>query len=370
MVKVIHCADIHLDSPFTLSDPRDAELRRMELRATFTSLVMYARNNGTKVFLIAGDLFDDIHVSRETAAMLIREFSSFPDCRFFITPGNHDWYHSKSPYKLLKWPDNVHIFRAPELTRVEMPDLNVDVYGYAFTAATMTTNPFAGKKPYNPSRINILVGHGDTSAADSPYCPVTRADIERGGFDYYALGHIHNGTDIIKVGQSALCFPGCLEGRGFDELGYKGAMAGEIDKGDCRLKGVRFSKKRYEIAEVDITDLDSEFRIVEKIRRDIAQFKEDTALRVVLTGTMRSGFILNPNFIESQLTGPHFVQVVDSTLPYIDYKTLKEDKGLRGIFYRKLEPLLESADERERETARLAIRYGLSAFSGINIIDF
>ena len=110
MIKVIHCADVHFDSPFALSDPRNAELRRMEFRSAFTSLIMHAKDYGAKLFLISGDLFDDEYISKDTATLIAREMASYPDCRFFISPGDSDPYSAKSPYKLMKWPENVHIF--------------------------------------------------------------------------------------------------------------------------------------------------------------------------------------------------------------------------------------------------------------------
>jgi len=87
MVKIIHCADVHLDSPFVLNDLRDAELRRMELQSTFSSLIMYAKNYGARLFLISGDLFDDAYVSKNTANFILKEMASYPDCHFFIAPG-------------------------------------------------------------------------------------------------------------------------------------------------------------------------------------------------------------------------------------------------------------------------------------------
>ena len=54
MVKVLHCADIHLDSPFVLFSPRESEKRRNELRAAFTSALLYAREMKVDLFIISG----------------------------------------------------------------------------------------------------------------------------------------------------------------------------------------------------------------------------------------------------------------------------------------------------------------------------
>ena len=371
MVKIIHCADIHFDSPFALNDPRNAELRRMEFRSAFTALIMYAKDFGAKIFLISGDLFDDEYISKETANLISREMASYPDCRFFVSPGESDPYHAKSPYKLMKWPENLHIFKSSDLTKIEIPELDTDVYGYAFTSNVLQVNPFANKKPQNANRINILLAHGDMSSPDSQICPITKNDIARSGFDYAALGHLHNVTaGVIKLGETYFAYPGCLEGRGFHEPGYRGAMCGEIGKGVCELRAVRFSRRRYETVQVDISHHVTETQIIEAVRLAAANFRDDTALRVELTGIIRPGFVFNPRSIEEKFTGFNFIQVKNKTSPYIDAAALRYDKTVRGIFFRKLESKLISKDPREREEARLALQYGFNAFIGLNIIDF
>lgn len=77
-MKFIHCADIHLDAPFSLLSPSDAGKRRTELRSDFSGAVLYAKTEGCKLFIIAGDLFDDEFVTKDTMEMLVHEFSAFP----------------------------------------------------------------------------------------------------------------------------------------------------------------------------------------------------------------------------------------------------------------------------------------------------
>ena len=374
MIKIVHCADVHFDSPFVLNDPRNAELRRREFRSAFASLVMYAKNYGAKLFLIAGDLFDDEYISKDTASLISREIASYPDCRFFISPGDSDPYHAKSPYKQMKWPENVHIFKSNDLTNIEIPELNVDIYGYAFTSKTLPVNPFANKKPKNQNRLNILLGHGELTSrdSDSQFCPVTKNDIGKSKFDYIALGHRHDGTGVLKIGDTHFSYPGCLEGRGFHEPGYKGAMYGEIDKEAIDLKAQKFSRRRYETIEIDISQHVTENQIIEEVRLATANFRDDTdtALKVELIGKLRPGFIFNPRSIEEKFTGFNFIQVKNKTTPYIDANTLRYDKTVKGIFYRKLEGKLNSQNPKEREEARLALQYGFNAFIGLNIIDF
>jgi len=89
MLKILHTGDIHLDTPFSRLDARRGEIRRGELRTSFISMMQYAKENGVDMILIAGDLFDSEYVTRESMALLTREFSRFGK-PVVIAPGNHD----------------------------------------------------------------------------------------------------------------------------------------------------------------------------------------------------------------------------------------------------------------------------------------
>ena len=66
MLKVIHTADIHLDSPFSLENAETAALRREELREMFRRLCRYIGDQKADLVLIAGDLFDTEKVTRSS----------------------------------------------------------------------------------------------------------------------------------------------------------------------------------------------------------------------------------------------------------------------------------------------------------------
>ncbi|MBQ8287456.1 MAG: metallophosphoesterase [Clostridia bacterium] len=91
MLKVIHTADIHLDSPFSLGNAETSALRREELREMFRRLCRYIGEQKADLVLIAGDLFDRKFVTKNTVDLVVRELAALPDVRFVITPGNHDY---------------------------------------------------------------------------------------------------------------------------------------------------------------------------------------------------------------------------------------------------------------------------------------
>ena len=371
MIKIFHCADIHLDSPFSLYSPREAESRRTELRAAFTGALMFAREQGADLFLISGDLFDGEFVTRDTLELLSREFRRSADMRFFIAPGNHDHLGPGSPYNNVSFPPNVHVF-GKERECVRIDELGADIYGFGFDSQTMISSPVAGWQGLDPRRINILVCHGDTSSPHSETGPVTMGDIAASGFDYIALGHIHKGTGVMSFNGVSYAYPGCLEGRGFDELGYKGALFGTVDKGRADLKSYRFSNRRYELAEVDLTGIADKSEALEVIRRGIKQYVDDTALRLTLTGELKQAFVILPNEIGTGREFPYSIELIDNTFIAPNIGELEKTNTIKGIFCRNLAARISASPEgsEERRIYTLALKYGLAALDGRSVVDY
>ncbi len=364
-LRIFHTADIHLDTPFSRLDLRKGESRRNDLRATFTAMMLYVRRMEADIALLAGDLFDDGSATKETVELMIREFEGAKNCKFIIAPGNHDPISPGSVYASKRFPDNVYIFKESKLSRFEFSDLGVDVYGWAFTSPSMTENPLINAELEQNGRTKLLCAHCDTRSPLSPYCPVSEGDIVRLGFDYAALGHIHKKGEIKHVDNTFYGYSGAPEGRSFDECGVMGAFLTDIGyNGECECDFVPFSRRRYEIAECDLTGCVTREMAEERVSALIESKKygSDTILRLVLTGAVAPELSLGGfKNAEARLFD---LQVRDSTTPTFDGDKLVRDITLRGALYRTLLPELQSADEETRQTAADALRYGLAVLDG------
>ena len=165
MLRILHTGDVHLDSPFSGLDPSFAEVRRNELRAAFTSMLHYAKCEKVDMILIAGDLFDAQFVTRETLALIKREFESVR-CPIVISPGNHDCVSESGVWRRGVFPDNTYIFTKDSLEYFDFPELGARVWGWAFTSRNMEASPLAGKRA-DYDGINILCAHGDLTSSRS-----------------------------------------------------------------------------------------------------------------------------------------------------------------------------------------------------------
>ena len=371
MPKILHFADLHLDTPFRCGSPAASEIRRRELRETFASLIDYIREHDIVLALVAGDLFDAAAVTKDTAAFVTAQLASAPSCHFVIAPGNHDPITPDSVYQNTRFPDNVTVFRRAALDCVSFPALGVDVYGYAFVGSTLETCPAVGQTPKDPSRLNLLCAHADVGAPLSPYAPIAERDLSDSGFEYVALGHIHAYSGVRSAGHTYYAYSGCLEGRDFGETGYKGALLLDLEKenGELRLTPtwLRFSRRRYEVSEVDLSGATDADAVTRAIEAHIATqgYGEDTLLRLILRGRVSPALTCDGRAL-SQMFGRSlsYLEIEDATLPLYDAAELEKDAGILGAFFAEMRPLLESGTPEERREAARALRIGLAALRG------
>lgn len=354
-IKVVHAADFHLDSAFGAMPSEQAKLRRREMRALVEELSDYVNESGADLVFLAGDLFDSETTYQETVEQLIAALGRM-SARIFIAPGNHDFYHKKSPYATLTWPQNVHIFKKNSVERVTIEDLGCAVYGAAFVSAVQEKSLLEGFCAAEDGLLHLMVLHGDVGAETS-YNPITRDQIAQSNLDYLALGHVHEHRGLFQAGNTRYAYPGCLEGRGFDELGEKGFLSGTIEKGEMTLAFHPFAKRRYEVVRVDVSGKDPALAL----RAALPSRTENDLYRIIFTGeTDASG--VDSKRIYEQFAGDFFhLELRDQTRIGEDiWKRAKED-SLRGLFLRELQSRYHVASEEEKLCIERAVRFGLAA---------
>ncbi|MCL2368640.1 MAG: metallophosphoesterase, partial [Oscillospiraceae bacterium] len=121
MIKILHGADFHLDSPFEALPEEKAMQRRAEQRTLLERLAELANSERVDAVILSGDLLDSDRSYYETGEVLVRAFGEIR-APVFIAPGNHDYYYKYAPWAALKLPENVHVFKTPTPEAVELPN--------------------------------------------------------------------------------------------------------------------------------------------------------------------------------------------------------------------------------------------------------
>ena len=350
MIKLIHGADFHLDSPFSGLAPDQAAQRRREQRELLSRLARLAREREAGLVLLSGDLLDGRQTYRETAQALAQTLGEIP-CPVLIAPGNHDPYTAKSLYAALDWPDNVHIFSTEAPQYVEFPALKCAVWGSAFTSPHREDDPLAGFRAQAPEGwTKLAVLHGEVEGKGD-YAPISKASIAGSGLDYLALGHIHQYSGLQREGNTFWAYPGCPEGRGFDETGDKGVLAVTVDDGGAvSAEFVPLAKRHYEILTVDVTGAESPAAALEAA---LPAAPTGDCCRIVLTGERDT-----PPDIPAltALAEPYYYSLTlrDHTRQRRELWARSGEDSLTGLFLRTLKI-------QQPEGLELAAQFGLAA---------
>lgn len=382
MIKFVHTADLHLDSPFAMENAQKAAKRRSELRDTFARLIDEAKKFGAHFVFIAGDLFDRRNVTKNTLDLAVSLFASYPECNFIITPGNHDFYSLDSVWEKTDFPSNVHIFKGTEIEKLTFENVGedndrVNVFGYAFNSQSFEYSPISRERSYGEEdAINILCAHADIYSKTSANCPITTDQIGASGLDYVALGHVHNGGELCRAGDTYYAYSGSLEGLSFHDCGERGALFNTATKksGILSLESefVPLAARVYAIEKVNVTGATSTQEISDRVIEDISRlgYGDRVLLRIIVSGDVSPEAKIDVRAIREALPDIFFVEIINDTSPLFDCEYLSGDLTVKGAFFRELLPKLKSDDPRERAVAAKALRYGLAALSGGEVIDF
>ena len=372
-MRFLHTADLHLDSAFCACGAKDAQSQREEGRQLLCRVFECAQSEGCEMIVIAGDLFDSKFVSPESAELFcsLVEQCSMP---VVLAPGNHDPYFENSFYSKAaeRLGEKLLLFTTPELQVLDIDRLGVRIYGYAFTSGVLPVSPLAdADAPQDNGYLKIFCGHAELDSPLSRYAPIMLSELERFGFAYSALGHVHNCREHEDV-EGRVRYSGFAEGRAFDELGEGGVWIVDVDEEKCICERKILSRKAFYVLDAELSAEDDHGEIESKIRGCVQRSGcgGNSYVRLVLSGMADDaelGLVLRTSEEIKKSLGLAYLELIDETMPLLDRDYLERDATLRGELYRTLRPKLMSEDPSERALALRALKIGLAAIDGKNI---
>lgn len=366
-MKLIHCADLHLDAKMERHLDKDrAKERRGELLHNFERMVDFAIKNQVEAILIAGDLFDTKNISATVRNSVLHTITSNTSINFYYLKGNHDTDNFLSG--LEEVPDNLYMFGS-SWTSYEECQSKLIISGVELSKDN--SESVYNSLILDSKKFNILMLHGQESqsALKDKAEIVNLKALKNRGIDYLALGHIHY-YKLEKLDPRGIyCYPGCLEGRGFDECGEHGFVLLEYDEnsGNFSHEFVPFAKRRlYEIS-VDVTDCLSTADMAQRVGDEISlsDAKSTDMVKIILTGSVDVESEKNVDYLYAKFKDEfYFVKCVDHTSLKINIDDFLLDQSLKGEYVRQVMSDESICDEDKM----IIIRYGLQALAGEEIL--
>lgn len=295
--RFVHTADIHIDSPLiglTRHEGAAAERIRSATREAFDNLIGQAIDEQVAFLVIAGDLYDgdwrDFHTGLFFSLQMGRLAKA--GIQAFVLYGNHD--AESQITKRLSLPGNVNAFSTRKAETFVLDEFQVALHGQSFKQRDVRDNLVPGYPDPVPGMFNIGVLHtalGGTTGHEN-YAPCSLEELIAKGYDYWALGHVHNGQILHE--HPHVVFPGNLQGRHIREEGPKGAHLVTVEDGQITdFTTLHSDVVRWARLLVAVDGCNRPAEVSDRIRRAIEQdIDTETdgrllACRVELTGKSR-----------------------------------------------------------------------------------
>ncbi len=346
-MKIIHTADLHFDSKLeTNLDPVKSKERKRELLNTFERMVDYARLNDVRAIIIAGDMFDKPRISIKTREFVLNLIKLNPEIDFIYASGNHD---EDSFISSIDSINNLYVFDNKWKT-INYNDCNITGINYN----EVSENYLYDTLFLNKEVPNIVVMHGPLGSRGNG---INVNQLRGKGINYLALGHIHKFQKGSIDSNGIFVYPGCPEGRGFDEIGPKGFVLLEVNGGIINSSFVPFCKRELHEVVIDITGIDSWTEIRKNVNLKTNSIPENDMVKVKLVGNYNINLIKQNELLNEYLNDCYyFAKVTDESKLAINPKDYEKDISLKGEFIRTV---LQSnlSDEEKTEV----IEYGIKA---------
>jgi DNA repair protein SbcD/Mre11 len=359
-IKFIHCADLHLDSPFIGLSTLPENIYEKTKNSTFdsfTKIIDIAIQEQVDFMIIAGDIYDGEDRSIRAQLYFRKEMERLEkeQIQVFIVHGNHD--HLGGSWTNISLPENVHVFssKVEMIPFIKESGEKVHLYGFSYDKKHVFESVIHHYKKIRGAdfHIGILHGHDRKNQHHYSYAPFTLQELLEKDFDYWALGHIHK-REILHE-HPYIIYPGNIQGRHHKEQGRKGCYLVEIDEIHTVVTFVETAPIQFltEKLETDqrINTFEDLYNLILNLKSELRVKNGDTILQVIMKEEMidskLQSFIHTGELLSLLQEGEEHQQ----TFIWIDGITLeKQKKPLKAVgddFYNALHVQLEQVDLQE-----------------------
>ena len=333
-LKILHSADWHLDSPFLGFSEQQRQFLKEQPRTIPGKVAELCRKEDCDLVLLAGALFDG-EAKKETLDLLKRELENC-GVPVLIAPGNHDYCGDGSPWREESWPENVFLFTGG-LESVTIQGLNCRIYGAAFQSMDCPSL-LEGFQAQGDDKYCIAVLHGDPLQRNSPYNPITNAQVRNSTLDYLALGHVHK-AGAFRSGETLCAWPGCPMGRGWDETGEKGVCIVTLEE-EAKVQAIGLHMPRFFDWKAEVNG-----DATAAVAALLPAVAGDDFYRITLTGTGT----VDLEELRREFSAFANLELRDQTEPPLEIWPDAEQDSLEGIYFGMLRKAMADSPEDARQ---------------------
>lgn len=348
-MKFLHTADLHIGAKPDSNYPW-GEKREKEIIQSLHKIIDICNEQEVDLLLIAGDLFHRQPLIRELKEVNYC-FSKLKKTRVVIIAGNHDYINNRSNYNGFEWEENVYMFSEPVMDSIYFEDINTEVYGLSYHQRFITEPLYDTVFPGCEERINILLAHGG-SEKDIPF---DKEKLINSGFDYIALGHIHQ----PQIFGERMAYSGSPEPLDKTEIGKRGYIIGKIEKnGETSAVSIVFtpcSAREYVKLEIPVQPDMTSGALTDLIKDKIRENGPQHIYLITLTGIRDADIRFER---EDFVSLGNIIEFTDLTVPDYDFEALYRENqdNIIGLYIKRIKEIQASEEVKIK-----ALYYGMEA---------
>ena len=308
-MKLVHAADLHIDSPLkglSAHDGAPVERVREATRKAFRNLIDLCLKEQATALLLAGDIFDGEWKDFSTGLYFVRELERLRPMPVFIVRGNHD--AASEVTQKLRLPPHVHEFSEDTAETKIVGELAV--HGLSFPRRAIPESLVPRYPPPVDGKFNVGLLHTscEGAAGHNPYAPCRVDELVQKGYHYWALGHVH--AYAVLHERPWIVFPGNTQGRHIKETGEKGCVIVHVDGREVRLRRAALDVVRWKLIEITLGENDDVHALYVRAREALEAARREAegrlcAVRLIVAGASRAhqAIVDDRHQVEAELRG-------------------------------------------------------------------
>lgn len=313
MVRIFHAADVHVGLKFTRGYPESLQKSLVDERvAVVARMADLANQERCQLFVVAGDLFDHLRVSKKMIRQTAEALRRF-DGLVAVLPGNHD-YKSEADDPI--WPDFKDSLGEGHLILDRCVPYDLEPFGMPVvllpgvcTAKHSKENAVGWIKEATAelpeSKLKIGVAHGSLAGLspdfNGDYYPMQQSELAQMDVDMWLLGHTHiRFPDRSEGRDDRVFYPSTPEPDGFDCSHAGHALVIDLhEDGTCQYRSVRTGRFRFHVTHK--TGIDSEIKLAQ-LKKEFEELPEGEHLvKLKLQGRLDSEALAQLKTLEPEL---------------------------------------------------------------------
>lgn len=292
MVRFVHTADWQLGMRRHFLGPGPQDRFSQDRLEAVAAIGRLAGEVGAVGIVVAGDVFDDNQVDRQTVLRAIEVLRGFPDVPVLLLPGNHDPFDAGSVFTRPEFRESCppHVQVVTDHTPIHLGE-GVEVVGAPWPVKRPLRNPaldvLDDLEPSSGTRV--LLAHGGVDAVGGDFdqtgvLPLAEleAAIDDQRVQFVALGDRHSATDVGVTGR--IWYPGAPEPTAYVEQDPGKTLVVEVEDGAVRVERRHIGRWTFRQQVFDVAggaDLETVLRWL-----DAPRDKPHTIAKIALRGTL------------------------------------------------------------------------------------